>query len=161
MNRGGPMKPGTKVPGKNQVKDQKMTGAQRIRVIRRLGGYMLRYKPLIAAILFLMITSNVLSLIGPTLSGAAIDAIALFESGLDAFCDITVAVTAPEDMRIRRLMERDGISREYAQKRIAAQHTNDWYQEKCTYTLDNNGRFAAFRAKCIAFLQCLGIMKAD
>ena len=75
MNRGGPMKPGTKVPGKNQVKDQKMTGAQRIRVIRRLGGYMLRYKPLIAAILFLMITSNVLSLIGPTLSGAAIDAI--------------------------------------------------------------------------------------
>ena len=75
MNRGGPMKPGTKVPGKNQVNDQKMTGAQRIRVIRRLGGYMLRYKPLIAAILFLMITSNVLSLIGPTLSGAAIDAI--------------------------------------------------------------------------------------
>jgi len=92
---------------------------------------------------------------------AAIDAIALFESGLDAFCDITVAVTAPEDMRIRRLMERDGISREYAQKRIAAQHTNDWYQGKCTYTLDNNGRFDAFRAKCIAFLQCLGIMKAD
>ncbi|MBR5871778.1 MAG: ABC transporter ATP-binding protein [Clostridia bacterium] len=52
-----------------------MTGAQRIRVIRRLGGYMLRYKPLIALILLLMMTSNILSLIGPTLSGAAIDAI--------------------------------------------------------------------------------------
>jgi len=75
MNRGGPMKPGGKAPGKNQVKDQKMTGAQRIRVIRRLGGYMLHYKPLIAAILVLMITSNTLSLVGPTLSGAAIDAI--------------------------------------------------------------------------------------
>jgi len=75
MNRGGPMKPGTKVPGKNQVKDQKMTGAQRIRVIRRLGGYMLRYKALIVTILLLMITANVLSLIGPALSGYAIDAI--------------------------------------------------------------------------------------
>ena len=76
MNRGGPAKPGvTKVPGKNQVRDQAMTGAQRIRVIRRLGGYMLRYKPLIALILLLMMTSNILSLIGPTLSGAAIDAI--------------------------------------------------------------------------------------
>ena len=75
MNRGGPLKPGGKTPGKTQVKDQAMTGAQRIRVIRRLGGYMLRYKPLIAAILLLMLTSNILSLIGPTLSGAAIDAI--------------------------------------------------------------------------------------
>ena len=69
------MKPGSKVPGKNQVRDQAMTGRQRIRVIRRLGGYMLRYKVLIVLILLLMITSNILSLIGPTLSGAAIDAI--------------------------------------------------------------------------------------
>ena len=56
MNRGGPMKPGGKVPGKNQVRDQAMTGRQRIRVIRRLGGYMLRYKVLIVLILILMIT---------------------------------------------------------------------------------------------------------
>ena len=75
MNRGGPVKTGAKAPGKTPVKDQAMTGAQRIRVIRRLGGYMLRYKPLIAMILFLMMTANILSLIGPTLSGAAIDAI--------------------------------------------------------------------------------------
>ncbi|MBQ7298897.1 MAG: ABC transporter ATP-binding protein [Clostridia bacterium] len=60
-----------------------MTGAQRIRVIRRLGGYMLRYKPLIAVILLLMFTSNILSLIGPTLSGAAIDAIEPGEGAVD------------------------------------------------------------------------------
>ena len=92
---------------------------------------------------------------------AAIDAIALFESGLDTLCDITVAVTAPQEQRIQRLIARDGISYEYAQKRIAAQHTNDWYREKCTYTLENNGELDAFRAKCIAFLQRLGIMKAE
>ncbi|MBQ2893073.1 MAG: dephospho-CoA kinase [Oscillospiraceae bacterium] len=95
----------------------------------------------------------------PTL--AAIDAIGLFESGLDALCDATVAVTAPEAMRIRRLMARDGISYEYAQKRIRAQHPDQWYAGKCTYTLENDGCPDGFRVKCIAFLRHLGIMKAE
>ena len=38
----------------------------------------------------------------PTL--AAIDAIALFEGGLAPLCNITVAVTAPTEDRVRRLM---------------------------------------------------------
>lgn len=92
---------------------------------------------------------------------AAIDAIGLFESGLDDLCDTTVAVNAPEEQRIQRLMARDGISREYAQKRISAQHSGDWYRAKCTYSLENDGALDAFRAKCIAFLCRLGIMKAD
>lgn len=92
---------------------------------------------------------------------AAIDAIGLFESGLDALCDVTVAVTAPQEQRIRRLMARDGISRDYAQKRIAAQHSDRWYGEKCTYTLRNDGELDAFATICIAFLHRLGIMKAD
>ena len=91
---------------------------------------------------------------------AAIDAIGLFESGLDALCDVTVAVTAPEELRIQRLMARDSISREYAQKRISAQHSSNWYREKCTYNLENDGKLDAFATKCIAFLQRLGIMKA-
>ena len=95
----------------------------------------------------------------PTL--AAIDAIGLFESGLDALCDVTVAVTAPKQQRICRLMARDGISAEYAQKRIAAQHTNDWFRTKCTYTLENNDKLDAFATKCMALLQDLGIMKAE
>ena len=35
---------------------------------------------------------------------AAIDAIALFESGINKLCDVTVAVTAPADVLLRRLM---------------------------------------------------------
>ncbi|MBQ8768138.1 MAG: dephospho-CoA kinase [Oscillospiraceae bacterium] len=92
---------------------------------------------------------------------AAIDAIALFESGLDDLCDATVSISAPEEMRIRRLMAREGISYDYAQKRIGAQHPDDWYREKCTYTLVNDGTLDAFRAKCIAFLQRLGIMETE
>ena len=78
---------------------------------------------------------------------AAIDAIALFESGLDQLCHTTVAITAPREDRIVRLMARDGISREYAEKRIDAQRTNGEFAALCQYTLDNNGDIGAFRAQ--------------
>ena len=107
------------------------------------------------------VKQEVLRILGKQPGLAAIDAIGLFESGLDVLCDVTVAVNAPEEQRIQRLMARDGISREYAQKRIAAQHSGDWYRQRCTYTLENNSELDAFRAKCIAFLKRLGIMKAD
>ena len=53
---------------------------------------------------------------------AAIDAIGLFEGGLAELCDVTVAVTAPTELRVQRLMQRDGISESYARSRIEAQH---------------------------------------
>ena len=91
---------------------------------------------------------------------AAIDAIALFESGLAELCDVTVAVTAPEEVRVRRLMERDGITEEYARSRIRAQHDPAWFREKCGYVLENDGGLAAFQGKCLAFFRELGIMEA-
>ena len=89
---------------------------------------------------------------------AAIDAIGLFEGDLASLCHVTVAVTAPEEDRVRRLMARDGISEDYARSRIAAQHSEDWFQEKCAYTLRNDGTLDAFATKCLAFLQTLDIM---
>ena len=89
---------------------------------------------------------------------AAIDAIALFEGGLAELCDVTVAVTAPREDRIARLMRRDGISREYATARIDAQHTDSWFRERCDHVLENTGEFDAFATKCLAFFARLGIM---
>ena len=90
---------------------------------------------------------------------AAIDAIGLFESGIDSVCHTTVAVTAPEEERVRRLMARDGITEAYARQRIAAQHTDEWFREHCDYVLQNDGTQAEFEAKCVAFLKNLGIME--
>ena len=90
---------------------------------------------------------------------AAIDAIALFESGLEKLCDVTVAVTAPEEVRIRRIMVRDGISADYARSRIAAQKSDDWFRTNCDYVLENSGEKEAFQANCLAFFTELGIMK--
>lgn len=84
---------------------------------------------------------------------AAIDAISLFEAGLDRLCDVTVAVTAPQALRIARLCKRDGISPDYARARIAAQHDDAWFADRCDYVLVNDGGIDAFATKCVAFLQ--------
>ena len=89
---------------------------------------------------------------------AAIDAIGLFEGNLAELCDITVAVTAPAEDRVKRLMARDGITEEYARKRIEAQHTESWFREHCDMTLENTGTIDAFATKCLAFLASCGIM---
>lgn len=90
---------------------------------------------------------------------AAIDAIGLFESGLNRLCDLTVAVTAPEEIRVQRLVQRDGISPEYARSRIAAQHSPQWFSSRCDAVLENDGTAEEFRKKSIAFLDSHGIIK--
>ena len=92
---------------------------------------------------------------------AAIDAIALIESGLAALCDVTVAVTAPEEVRIARLMARDGISQEYAAARIAAQKSQAWFSGRCDYTLVNDSTQADFHKKCLAFFRETVIMETS
>ncbi len=92
---------------------------------------------------------------------AAIDAIGLFEGGLAELCDVTVAVTAPEEARIQRLMARDGIDRDYAKRRIAAQKSAAWFRKKCDYCLENNGTREDFQKTCLAFLRETGIMEAN
>ena len=92
---------------------------------------------------------------------AAIDAIGLFEGNLAPLCDVTVAVTAPEEARVKRLMLRDGISEDYARSRIRAQHREDWFRERCDYVLSNNGTLDAFATICLAFLDTIGIMKEN
>ena len=89
---------------------------------------------------------------------AAIDAFGLYEGGLAELCDLTVAVTAPETDRVKRLMARDGITEAYARSRIAAQHDEAWFRQRCDYVLENNGTQAAFCDKCLAFLRQHGIM---
>ena len=92
-------------------------------------------------------------------SFAAIDAIELFDGGLAALCDVTVAITAPEDARIARLQARDGISREYALLRIRAQKDEQYFREHCDYVLENTGSEAQFQEKCLAFFKELTIIK--
>ena len=81
---------------------------------------------------------------------AVIDAIGLFESGLGEKCDLTVAVIADPEVRVRRLMARDGITEDYARARIAAQKPAEWFAGQADLVLENNGTEAEFEARCSA-----------
>ena len=89
---------------------------------------------------------------------AAIDAIGLFEGGLAELCHVTVAVTAPLEQRVRRLMERDGISEAYARSRIAAQKPADWFASRCDKVICNDKDIQSYHRICLDFLKSLGIM---
>ena len=84
---------------------------------------------------------------------AAIDAIELFDSGLATLCDATVAISAPLEDRVQRLMVRDAISEDYARARIAAQKDAAWFRANCDAVLENNGDKDAFATKCVDFFR--------
>lgn len=69
--------------------------------------------------------------------GVIIDAIALFESGEDALCDFTVAVVAPKEIRLERIMKRDNITEEKALERINAQKDESFFTSKADFVLWN------------------------
>lgn len=71
--------------------------------------------------------------------GVVYDAIALFKSGLAEDCNLTVAVVAPKEVRLQRIMARDGIDATYAAARIAAQKDSDYFTQNCTFTVVNDG----------------------
>ena len=85
-----------------------------------------------------------------------IDAINLVESGLSKLCDRTLAVLAPVEDRIRRIMARDGISDEYARLRVAAQKDDAFYRTHCTDILENTSAAPeAFQKTALLFFQRL------
>lgn len=69
---------------------------------------------------------------------AVVDAPQLFESGFDRHCDYTIGVIADEEVRIRRIISRDRITRDTAEKRIRSQKSNQFFIDTCDFTVYNN-----------------------
>lgn len=67
----------------------------------------------------------------------SIDAIALIESGLNSKCDRVIAVIASEPKRISRILKRDSISEEYAEKRVKAQKNEMFFRENADEVVEN------------------------
>ncbi len=68
-----------------------------------------------------------------------IDAPLLIEAGLSDICDLTVAVIADKETRIKRIALRDGISVEDASRRISSQKNDDFYIENTDRMMLNDG----------------------
>ena len=87
---------------------------------------------------------------------AAVDAIALIESGRAKKCDAVVGVTAPREIRISRIMIRDGISRKHAEMRIDAQKPDSFYKDNCDFILNGTHTAAGeFEKECKEFFSKL------
>lgn len=70
---------------------------------------------------------------------AVLDVPLLFSCDFPIKCDLTVAVIAPEAVRVQRIIARDGIDREAALARIKNQMTNDEYAAKADLCFINDG----------------------
>ena len=80
------------------------------------------------------------------------DAINVIESGMSLMCCRTVGVIAPAELRVKRIMARDGIDENYARMRIAAQKADTFYYENCTDVLENTEESPqAFEEKALEF----------
>lgn len=63
----------------------------------------------------------------------------LFESGFDKYVDRVVCVSAPESVRVERIMKRDGISREQALEWIHRQMPQELKEQRADYVIVNDG----------------------
>lgn len=90
---------------------------------------------------------------------AIIDAPLLYESGFDRECDVIVAVTADRETRISRIIGRDGISREIAEKRIDAQLDTAFYLLRGNFLIYNqkNTTREALLSDIDRFLNTIGV----
>ena len=61
----------------------------------------------------------------------------LFESGFDKLVDKTVAVLAPQTLRVMRAMERDGATKEAVEARVKAQMGDDELVARCDFAIVN------------------------
>ena len=76
-----------------------------------------------------------------------LDAPTLYEAGADRFCSYVVAVCAPFELRLQRIMKRDGLSREAALLRLSAQNDNAFYISRADMVLYNDTTKEAFLQK--------------
>lgn len=67
------------------------------------------------------------------------EAAILFESGAYKNLDVLITVTAPEVLRIQRVMQRDGASKEEVLKRMANQWSEEEKAAKSHYVIKNDG----------------------
>lgn len=70
------------------------------------------------------------------------EAAIFFESGTYKDMDVMIGVYAPQELRIRRAMTRDGATREKIEARIAQQMNEDEKMAKCNYVIYNDDEHA-------------------
>ena len=77
-------------------------------------------------------------------SCVAVDAPTLIESGFHLECSTVISVLSPRELRIRRIVERDGISEARARTRVDAQNPDEFYRQHSDLVFVNQDDKQAF-----------------
>lgn len=86
-----------------------------------------------------------------------LDAPTLYQSGADILCQKVVAVLAPPEDRLRRIMERDGLTQEEARARMACQPGDEFFEKRVDHIIRNTGRMSALRLDVLELQNKLGL----
>ena len=91
----------------------------------------------------------------------AVDAPTLIESGFNTECDTVISVIAPRNVRIERIMARDGISHKAATARIDAQPDDAFYKNASDFVILNDGDEEAFTKEVLCLIQTLNLTRGE
>lgn len=67
-----------------------------------------------------------------------VDAPVLFESGYDKKCDFIVAAVAPDEVVLKRIMDRDGIDEKAALRRLGVQMPNSEFRRRADHVIETD-----------------------
>lgn len=84
-----------------------------------------------------------------------LDAPTLFESGLDVICKCVISVIAPMEIKLARLLERDGIPVELISSRLNSQKSEDYFKKRSDYIIVNDSDFNTLEAKTEAAVKSI------
>lgn len=84
-----------------------------------------------------------------------IDAPMLFEAGMESLCDAVVAVIAPQEEQLSRLLTRDRISTLTAKERIDHQISQEELIRRADFVIDNNADLTHLESQCEDLLKKL------
>ena len=79
----------------------------------------------------------------------------VFETGREKEFDAIIVVACPREMQLQRLMERNKLSKEDAERRLAAQLPIEQKVKKATHVINNDGTFESTNAQVDALIQKL------
>lgn len=71
----------------------------------------------------------------------------LFEAGFDILCDKIWLVITDRNIQIKRIIERDKISEELAEKIISSQMSDEEKRKKANFVIENNGTLEELKEK--------------
>ncbi len=85
-----------------------------------------------------------------------VDAPLLYQSKADEMCDRVLFIDADREVKLSRIMARDGITRDMAEDRINVQNDMEKYKGKSDFVLFNNGNVDELYSQCDNIIERIG-----